>query len=1088
MHFKITLLSILFFFTIVCSSFSQNIKSIIRDHSYSVHEVNAYWQNMGGHKNSPGYKSYQRWKYRNQFKYGASGVRDLDLAPVFNNYTLIKNTLTQDSQHYWIERSPLQSHQLVEGAETGDGGMGRIDFFYVNPSNENHIYIATRGGSFWRTTNGGQNWEGSTTDSLFTGFIVQMAVAPSNPQRVYIKVQNAYTNGIYIKHGILLSNDGGQTWNTTNLIDFFEQQAAYSFLTIDPQNPDIVYFNDGFNTYKTTDAFNSFNLFEPLNNHSVYDLKFAPANNQRLYASTANQLYRSDNDGVSFDAISTIPNTIFNIRRIIEIPPSRPQEVFIRGDEEIFKSDNYGEDLSLLYNNDGFIWGFAPSNQANNIMLLGRVNLYRSTDSGQTFDITNAAQKIHVDIRNIQYISGAFYTATDGFLAKSTDEGLSWTILNPVMNIRENYAINPSQQDATMYIAGAQDNGTELQQTNQLRKISGSDGMMGIIHPLNRNMIVSAAQQGSRYLSFDGAKNQISLNQFGANGVWNSPLIFSKGNFLEQYIFLGGKIFKSEAFGLDENLIFNNEAYDIYQADYAFNHPNIFAFAASSAPFSPDSTFVFISEDAGQSFRKSHHNLPLSGAASALAFSPNNDSLLIVTYGAFNSDKTILMSTDLGHNWINITFNLENIPVNAVAIDHAQDPSIYVGTALGVFTKKLSDNIWSLYANGLPIVEIRDLNIQFGSNQLYAATYGRGTWSTQLKGSQHHPSIQQVELSIPPSLNAPKLGQEVKLSAQIESEYDIASAFILYGVNTTELSEQIELTASAEGFIASNIFPSDHEGDLIYFKVIVEDVQGHRSESFRYMYRIKALDYCEQYVLGNNLGPFNYIKDFSLSDLHISKNQGLGFTNISDQYELSLTEGETYTANCVTSSILDGTQAEVLLAFDWNGDFEFDIETESYYLGNNPPLANAPTSLSPFTLNVPSNIALDTVRMRLFLLQQSDASYELLTNDLCHTALYAEILDLDVKIEHLPNANQSIFKNNELLVYPNPSGDYLQLASLPANQSFDIQIIGLDGKLHWSRYNVNSAELSINVSQLKAGAYILKIASSNGNWHAQFVK
>lgn len=1076
----------LFLFSFTSYISAQDVKKVIADKDNSVQDVMNYWESINGNEDSPGYKTYQRWLYKNQFKYGETGNRNIDYTPVFQTYNSLENNTPID-MHQWIERGPLTAHSDLTNS---GGGMGRIDHFYVNPMDEGHIYLATNGGSFWRTTDGGQSWQGSTTDPLFSGRLRAIGVAPSNPDKVYIKVQNSYANNIYVEHGILVSDDGGITWQTTKATNIFNEGTVEDFLTIDPENEDIVYYNDGLKAYKTEDGFATVSELDPLSDYLIYDLQFAPDDSHKIYVTTSDSLLMSSNKGASFESIASISSGPFtDNRKVIEIPSTRPNEVFVRMDEQIHKSDNYGVGMSLLYDTEGdFIWGFVPSETDENILFLGGVSLYRSVDGGAAFDLTNATSEIHVDIRKMEYVNGTLYVATDGYLAKSSDEGITWTILTEVLNIRENYAVNASQQDAEMYIAGAQDNGTELQKGDKLYKISGSDGMTGIIHPLNRNLIVSAVQRGGRYVSFDGGKSSINLLQFGTPGVWNSPLIYSKGDFLQQYAFLGGKIFKSDLFGLNESLIFDEEI-DIYEATYAFNNPQSFAFAASSTPFSLDSTFVYISENAGNTFRKSTHNLPLAGAASDMAFSPNNDSVLIVTYGVLNEDKTILLSNDFGYTWTNITYNLENIPINAVAIDHAAESNIYVGTELGVFTKKMEETSWSLYSNGLPIVEIQDLDIQYGSNQLYAATYGRGVWSTNLKGKENYPEIQQVDLSVPPDLNHPRLDQNVRLSAIIESENAIESAYILYGVNSTQLANTISLSNINDNiFEANDVFPHNNVGDKIYFMVVVEDDQNHTSTSIRYMYSIKKDDYCDHYIQGFDLGPFTYIETFNLNDLNLTKNEGIGFANISNEYSLTLTEGEAYQVESTTSSIIGGASVELLLAFDWNNDLVFDLDTETYYLGSNPPNTTGATSNSPFLLNVPQNIQSDTVRMRLFLLNKDDASYELLTSNLCQTALYSEILDLDVVIGHVTSTDNPFLTKNQPLIFPNPSDDFIKVTGLNEMETFDIKIIGQDGKTYIIQKNQHGKELRIDTSKLSAGVYSLEIKSSDAKWSGKFIK
>ena len=60
--------------------------------------------------------------------------------------------------------------------------------------------------------------------------------------------------------------------------------------------------------------------------------------------------------------------------------------------------------------------------------------------------------------------------------------------------------------------------------------------------------------------------------------------------------------------------------------------------------------------------------------------------------------------------------------------------TIYLGTDLGVFTKDSTSLNWNNLNSGtLPNVIVSELEIQYSSNKLFAATFGRGLWSFDLQ-------------------------------------------------------------------------------------------------------------------------------------------------------------------------------------------------------------------------------------------------------------------------------------------------------------------------------------------------------------------
>jgi photosystem II stability/assembly factor-like uncharacterized protein len=101
-----------------------------------------------------------------------------------------------------------------------------------------------QGSGLWKSTDGGETWTNISTKKGFpkgTWGIVGVAIAPSNPDKIYALVENA--NG-----GLFASNDGGETWALTSNDNNIRQRAwYYSKVFVDSKNEDLVYvLNVGF--------------------------------------------------------------------------------------------------------------------------------------------------------------------------------------------------------------------------------------------------------------------------------------------------------------------------------------------------------------------------------------------------------------------------------------------------------------------------------------------------------------------------------------------------------------------------------------------------------------------------------------------------------------------------------------------------------------------------------------------------------------------------------------------------------------------------------------------------------------------------
>ena len=108
---------------------------------------------------------------------------------------------------------------------------------------------------------------------------------------------------------------------------------------------------------------------------------------------------------------------------------------------------------------------------------------------------------------------------------------------------------------------------------------------------------------------------------------------------------------------------------------------------------------------------------------------PQNANLAWVTYSGFKWESEtqphVLMTTDGGATWRNISGNLPQAPVNDVIRHPKHSQWLYIGTDMGVFfTPNLGRN-WLKVGETFPAVPVTDVHFRAASQTLFAATYGR---------------------------------------------------------------------------------------------------------------------------------------------------------------------------------------------------------------------------------------------------------------------------------------------------------------------------------------------------------------------------
>ena len=133
------------------------------------------------------------------------------------------------------------------------------------------------GSGLWKSTDGGETWVSLKEKKGLpkgTWGIVGVAVAPSNPDKVYAIIENA-------GGGMFVSNDGGETWTLTSNDNNIRQRAwYYTKVFVDPKNENLVYApNVGF--MRSRDGGKTFqSVRTPHGDH--HDLWIDPENGSRM--------------------------------------------------------------------------------------------------------------------------------------------------------------------------------------------------------------------------------------------------------------------------------------------------------------------------------------------------------------------------------------------------------------------------------------------------------------------------------------------------------------------------------------------------------------------------------------------------------------------------------------------------------------------------------------------------------------------------------------------------------------------------------------------------------------------------------------
>ena len=719
-----------------------------------------YWRNKPIEKGK-GWKQFKRWENFMIPRVFPSGEYNPNiLIDEYKNLTETNNQFLMSPPNIWEQvgpdNVPLQSN--------GDKrGIGRVNTVAFHPTNPNIIYVGAPAGGFWKSSNNGQTWS-TTTDFLTNLGVSDIAINPNNANEIYIITGDRDAGDTY-SYGLMKSIDGGNSFNLTGLSFNITNYYKGNRVLIDPTNTNVIIVATSNGIYRSVDSGVTFVLtYSGIN---MTDIEFHPTNPDIIYgASKGNtSIYKSSDNGISWSqAGSGLPSTNSVVRACVAVTPDNPQVVYAmfgnnsNGFYGVYKSSDEGLTWSQQSNspnllgwsatgsdNDGQAWydlAFAVSPTNEDILFVGGINCWKSTNSGQSWNINthwygaNGITYMHADEHMLKYnpLNNYLYSGNDGGLYYSNDNGNDWMDISDGLHITQFYSLGVSQTVQDKVITGSQDNGTFLKSNLNWDAVIGGDGMECIIDYTNSNIMYGSLYYGDIRKSTNGG-NSFSSIAPANNGSWETPYILDMND--PNIIYIGyDEIKKSIDGGNNWTQITNGETNGgkINEIAISKSNPNVIYFT--------DDSNIFKTTDGGNNWIQVNNNLPYL-YISYVIINPNDENTVWVTFSGYSSGKKVYKSIDGGNSWVNISGTLPNVPINCIELDKNNNlETLYIGSDLGVFTSDSTLNDWNLFNNNtLPNVIVNELEIQYQSNKLFAATYGRGLWSIDL------------EITSPPSAN-----------------------------------------------------------------------------------------------------------------------------------------------------------------------------------------------------------------------------------------------------------------------------------------------------------------------------------------------
>lgn len=692
-----------------------------------------------------GFKPYKRWEeyWRHRILEDGSFPEAGFVDEEYERYLRRQPQGSRSTTSNWESLGPVTS-------QGGYFGIGRINCVAFHPSDANQLWVGSPGGGLWKSIDGGDNWFTTFDQNTVLG-VSSIVIQSDNPNILYIATGDGDGFDTF-STGVLKSTDGGNTWQTTGLNWNVSQNRVIRRLIISPDDANILLAATSNGLYRTVNGGNSWSQILTGN---FYDVKANPdAGSQIFYAATGSGIWRSVDSGSSFQSVQTVSGSG---RIALGVSSDNTNYVYAlcsnasnNGFLGLYRSTSSGASSSfVLRANSPNLLGWQSNGSDTggqgwydlslaidplnaNIVYVGGVNTWKSTNGGTSWTLrshwsgANGVQTVHADKHCFEWQNNTtLWEGNDGGIYKSTNGGVNWTDKSDGLVISQMYRMEVSEQDMQL-IAGLQDNGTKIRDNDGDFTVRiGGDGMDCAIRHDNQSVLYGSVYFGTFFRSTNGGDsfNEIT-NTISDEGAWVTPFAIDPTN--TQTIYMGTyRVWRSTNQGTNWTAISptltgntNNKL------DYLHISPS-----NNSVIYAGRNNALYRTTNGGANW--STMTVPGNNVRE-LAIHPNDPNTIWAIRSNYSNGNKVYQSTNGGASWTNISSNLPNLPVNCIIYQIGSNNGLYIGMDVGVYYKNDTLSSWVLFSNNLPNVEVTDLKIKYSSQEIYAATYGRGVWKSHL--------------------------------------------------------------------------------------------------------------------------------------------------------------------------------------------------------------------------------------------------------------------------------------------------------------------------------------------------------------------
>ena len=653
-------------------------------------------------------------------------------------------------------------------------GIGRINGIAFHPTDTNIFFAMAPQGGVWKTKDYGKTWShlwtAGTNNSFVTLGASSMALSYNNPDTLYIGTGDRDASDAP-GYGVVFSSNGGSTFSLRNS---GMGNVTVGKLRIHPKNSAIIIAATNSGIFKSTNS--GLNWTRTSTTANYTDVEFHPYNPNIVYATSNGFFYKSTNAGNTFTQITSgLPTTGVQRSEIAVTKADRGTVYLLTCVSSRFQgfyvSRDSGNNFTMATTTPNNILGYSelgndasgqgwydldlaadPFNK-NTVYAFG-VNIWKSTDAGATFSVcghwvgAGGADDVHADQHAGEFNNSGrtLFSGNDGGIYFSKNGGKTWNNISSGIQNSQIYRISVAKNVPNMSAQGYQDNGSAMHQNDDFFTYWGGDGMDCAVDPTDEKYVFGSYVLGAIYRQYDRrlgtdiAAN--GLNGINEGGGWLTPFVLQEGN--PNRMFAGYvNVWRSDS-------VKKNGVIKFTKISSGFTG-NVRYIKNSSAK----SNILYVIRGDGKLVRSDNAGtaatptwtdlsatMPSGITLRAIETHPKDSNIVYI------AGNTILYkSTNKGSSWTQIG-NLGNASPVAGSITTLKYDStgsyedIYIGTDRGIYVY-LNSGAGTFagiteFNSGFPMwSDVTDLDIYYYpknrlKSTLYASTYGRGVWRSNL--------------------------------------------------------------------------------------------------------------------------------------------------------------------------------------------------------------------------------------------------------------------------------------------------------------------------------------------------------------------